>query len=671
MRPRSMMRPVPLLAVLLLATIIATLLAVPSMPSSTSAQDLIEVTVDAVDQQDQHLDGATIYIDDVVGSPLVPYVITIANGGDVGYTVGWGGTQSYAVVPVLKDNTYWIDALTNQTIKTESTPGVNKVNVVFEPIQVTVDAVDQEDQHLEGANIYVGPGQEPVPYSFTMANGGSMGFTVIWGGLNSFAHLNSQTILKDNTYWVDALTNQTIRTESTPGVNKVNVVFERPSLTFSYTFDDAAPDDPDVLPAADDCRVGVPCKSLWNLEVPEGQPLAPVWGVVPPSAVLQGAGPALVPDGAIIGKVSGSWRQGPPGECATEGTIVPWEFFWLKATTNESTTTGSIADLCSFAQWPTQLNGFRDAFLAAHPGAVLSRRRFGCPSGYGVNELYFVEPDGSILYTVSGPDLAVSPPPAAVEGCSPELIRSIDLGVSLDNPDTPVDEGGIPLQTCIAPGTHTMTVDRGAIVLEDTATCSPNTPAGSGVPVPLNGGTGAVSGIDLTFSQVSSPGSTSVVTTTAGPPPPTGFKIVGLSEIPLYFDINTDASYSGDLTVCIRYDETQVAGPEANLRLMQRVDGFADITTSVDTVNDVICGTTTHLSIFVVAEPVVSPTPTPHPEAHGVGGAVLLPPSAVDAESGGTSGGSGPAVATWIVLAGVAGALGFSGVYVRSRRRSG
>ena len=36
------------------------------------------------------------------------------------------------------------------------------------------------------------------------------------------------------------------------------LIIERPSLTFSYTFDDAAPDDPDVLPAADDCRVGVP-----------------------------------------------------------------------------------------------------------------------------------------------------------------------------------------------------------------------------------------------------------------------------------------------------------------------------------------------------------------------------------------------------------------------------
>lgn len=54
----------------------------------------------------------------------------------------------------------------------------------------------------------------------------------------------------------------------------------------------------------------------------------------------------------------------------------------------------------------------------------------------------------------------------------------------------------------------------------------------------------------------------------------------------------------------------------------------------------------------------------------GVGGKVLLPPAAVADTSGGTSGGAGQAVATWIVLAGVAGALGVGGWHARSRRRS-
>jgi hypothetical protein len=168
------------------------------------------------------------------------------------------------------------------------------------------------------------------------------------------------------------------------------------------------------------------------------------------------------------------------------------------------------------------------------------------------------------------------------------------------------------MRTCTAAGTQTYRafLDRNdtppgdLLVLEDTGVCSSNTPVGSNVPVSLNGGTEALAGIDVTFSEIAGGGSTTVITTTAGPPPPTGFKIVGLAEIPLYFDINTDASYSGDLTVCVRYDETQVAGPEANLKLMQRIDsGFVNVTTSVDTANDIICGTTTHLSIFVVVEP--------------------------------------------------------------------
>jgi hypothetical protein len=206
------------------------------------------------------------------------------------------------------------------------------------------------------------------------------------------------------------------------------------------------------------------------------------------------------------------------------------------------------------------------------------------------------------------------------------------LGLSADNPDTPEDEGGIPLLTCTAAGTQVFrgTFDRNdtppgdAIVLEDTGVCSPNTPAGSGVSVPLNGGTEALAGIDLTYSNVTGGGTTSVVTTTTGPPPPTGFKIVGLAEVPLYFDINSDASYSGELTVCVRYDESQVAGPEANLKLMQRIDsGFVDVTTSVDAANDIICGTTTHLSIFIVAQPLPAVggmvelrTDRPAPSAH-------------------------------------------------------
>jgi len=377
--------------------------------------------------------------------------------------------------------------------------------------------------------------------------------------------------------------------------------------TYSFTFDEVAPDNPDILPADDDCPVGAACKFLWWTEIADGQPGASVSGITP-SSIVGFAGGALVPDGAIVGKVFGSTRIGPVGSCASEGTVVSWDATWLDATTDASTTTGSPSDLCSFSNWPTQLNDIRDDFLAAYPGAALTSRWVGCSPTQLLNLLFFTQTDSSSLYIAVWGDPTAPP---SLEVCGPFIAKSVHLGLSADNPNTPQAEGGIPLRTCTAVGVQTFRtfLDRNdtppgdPLVLDDTAICSPNTPAGSGVSVPLNGGTEALAGIDVTFSNVTSGGSTTVITTTAGPPPPTGFKIVGLAQVPLYFDINTDASYSGDLTVCIRYDESQVAGPEANVKLMQRLDsGFVNVTTSVDTTDNIICGTTTHLSFFVVVE---------------------------------------------------------------------
>jgi hypothetical protein len=63
-------------------------------------------------------------------------------------------------------------------------------------------------------------------------------------------------------------------------------------------------------------------------------------------------------------------------------------------------------------------------------------------------------------------------------------------------------------------------------------------------------------------------------------------------------------------------------------------------------------------------------TPTPRPTAHGVGGAVLLPPAAIDAHSGGKHGASGDSLAAWAALAVVGGALATGGLYVWSRRHA-
>ncbi len=73
----------------------------------------------------------------------------------------------------------------------------------------------------------------------------------------------------------------------------------------------------------------------------------------------------------------------------------------------------------------------------------------------------------------------------------------------------------------------------------------------------------------------------------------------------MYYDINTTATFSGLVTVCIAYDETQVEaeGQESNLKLMHDDgSGFTDITSSLDTINDIVCGDTATLSSFAVME---------------------------------------------------------------------
>jgi hypothetical protein len=128
---------------------------------------------------------------------------------------------------------------------------------------------------------------------------------------------------------------------------------------------------------------------------------------------------------------------------------------------------------------------------------------------------------------------------------------------------------------------------------------SGTTPAGTNVPVALLGGTSTVGGVWVVFDTVTTAGITTAVVSSSGPAMPSGFLPVGR-----YYDLSTTATYSGNVQTCIRYDEAQAIGPESALQL-RRYSGSAwgDITTSVDTVAHVICGTSTALGTFVVMEP--------------------------------------------------------------------
>jgi YVTN family beta-propeller protein len=188
----------------------------------------------------------------------------------------------------------------------------------------------------------------------------------------------------------------------------------------------------------------------------------------------------------------------------------------------------------------------------------------------------------------------------------------------------------------------------------------PYTPAGINVIVPLNGGLGSIGGMQTTFSSVTQSGDTSVDLLSSGPLPPTGYHVLGVAGQPAYYDITTTATFSGLVTVCIAYDPTYLIIPESKLKLLHYVNGgFAPITTSVDTVNHVICGNTTSLSPFIVAQPVAV-----------VGGIAEAPDVAGTIPEASASDRSRvpiPAEVAAALAAGVV-ALGVGGWYVRRRR---
>lgn len=146
--------------------------------------------------------------------------------------------------------------------------------------------------------------------------------------------------------------------------------------------------------------------------------------------------------------------------------------------------------------------------------------------------------------------------------------------------------------TLVAPSTAVLTIT------------NVDTPAGTNVAVQPVDSTTGITPVRLTFDSVTTGGNTTLTTTSSGTAPTSGFQ---LGNPPTYYEISTTATFSGSVTVCINYTGVSV-DDEASLRLYHYEGGaWVDVTTSLDTTNNIICGSVTSFSAFAIFEPIPLP----------------------------------------------------------------
>lgn len=116
-------------------------------------------------------------------------------------------------------------------------------------------------------------------------------------------------------------------------------------------------------------------------------------------------------------------------------------------------------------------------------------------------------------------------------------------------------------------------------------------------------------GISITFNNISVGGSVTV-TPTDSLTPPANFRTISGSS----YDITTTASFSGSISIGLSYSESAISSisNESRIRLYHfNGQVWEDVTTSVDTVNNIVYGRVSSLSPFILAEPTSGIPATP------------------------------------------------------------
>jgi YVTN family beta-propeller protein len=243
----------------------------------------------------------------------------------------------------------------------------------------------------------------------------------------------------------------------------------------------------------------------------------------------------------------------------------------------------------------------------------------GSPFELAVNEatnkIYVVPSNSSVITVIDGTNNSSTSVSAAAGGDDPQQV-AVDSGTNLiyvaacgtgceggdnvfvidgsDNSTT-----GIPtpsantVDIAVNPVTHKVYV-----VNHDSNDVTVITPPATGnTSVGTNVSVSPAPGVTVTFSQVTVAGDTTATPLIPGnnaPPPPSGFEVDGI-----VYDISTTASFVPPVTICLPYDPN-----DPNPRLYHFENGlWVDRTTSIDTVNHIICASVSSLSPFAVLTP--------------------------------------------------------------------
>jgi hypothetical protein len=125
------------------------------------------------------------------------------------------------------------------------------------------------------------------------------------------------------------------------------------------------------------------------------------------------------------------------------------------------------------------------------------------------------------------------------------------------------------------------------------------TPSGSNITVQPADSTNGTTPVSLTFSSVTQAGDTTVTSSTTGPAPESGFKA---GDPAIFYDISTTAAPSGPISLCLNWIEGQFEN-ESNIALFHYENGaWQNVTTSLDTTANKVCGQTFSLSPFALFE---------------------------------------------------------------------